>query len=92
MSEPICAACEGTEICEACEGPNLTRGLRMLQDAIEDMDRRMSEGAGVDEDGWIIGYRLPTGPWARVIAASRGIFRTPAPPDLPPNQIARPSI
>jgi hypothetical protein len=38
---------------------------------IEAMDVRMQEGAAVDEDGWIIGYRLPTGPWHKLIAWAR---------------------
>ena len=38
---------------------------------IEAMDVRMQEGAAVDEDGWVVGYRLPTGPWHKLIAWAR---------------------
>lgn len=39
---------------------------------IEDMDRRMPEQATEDADGWINSYRIPVGPWHRLLGWARG--------------------
>jgi hypothetical protein len=46
--------------------------LRQGQALINDMDLRMPEQATEDQDGWIISYRIPVGPWHRILGWCRG--------------------
>lgn len=39
---------------------------------VEDMDLRMPEQATEDADGWINSYRIPVGPWHRLLGWARG--------------------
>ena len=39
---------------------------------VEDMDLRMPEHATEDADGFITSYRIPVGPWHRLLGWSRG--------------------
>lgn len=46
----------------------LTKGRTL----VEDMDLRMPDQATEDADGWINSYRIPVGPWHRLLGWSRG--------------------
>jgi hypothetical protein len=39
---------------------------------VEDMDLRMPEQTTEDASGWITSYRIPVGPWHRLLGWSRG--------------------
>ena len=39
---------------------------------VNDMDLRMPEQATEDADGWINSYRIPVGPWHRLLGWARG--------------------
>jgi len=39
---------------------------------VNDMDLRMPEQATEDDDGWINSYRIPVGPWHRLLGWARG--------------------
>jgi len=39
---------------------------------VEDMDELMPTQATEDADGWINSYRIPVGPWHRLLGWSRG--------------------
>jgi hypothetical protein len=39
---------------------------------VNDMDLRMPEQATEDADGWINSYRIPVGPWHRILGWARG--------------------
>lgn len=45
--------------------------LREGRALVEEMDRRMPEQATEDEDGFITSYRIPVGPWHRLLAWAR---------------------
>ena len=54
------------------EVERLRAALKKGHDLVEDMDLRMPEQATEDADGWINSYRIPVGPWHRLLGWSRG--------------------
>ena len=54
------------------ENERLRAALARGRALVEDMDLRMPEQATEDADGWINSYRIPVGPWHRLLGWSRG--------------------
>lgn len=50
----------------------LRAALERGKTLVEEMDRRMPEQATEDADGWINSYRIPVGPWHRLLGWTRG--------------------
>ena len=50
----------------------LREHLKRGQILINEMDQRMPEQATEDADGWINSYRIPVGPWHRILGWARG--------------------
>lgn len=50
----------------------LEEALRQGRDLVNAMDVKMPEQAAVDEDDWIVNYRIQTGPWHRLLGWARG--------------------
>jgi hypothetical protein len=63
------------------EAEELNRLAATGQQLVEAMARKMPEGATEDEDGWITSYRIPVGPWHRLLAWSRS-FATGLGPEI----------
>lgn len=62
----------------------LETALRRGRELVEQMDWRMPEHATEDEDGWINSYRIPVGPWHRLLAWARdGALQPPGTPEEP---------
>jgi len=56
----------------ARENERLRAALAKGSALVEDMDLRMPDQATEDADGWINSYRIPVGPWHRLLGWSRG--------------------
>lgn len=54
------------------ENERLRKHLKRGQTLINEMDLRMPEQATEDADGWINSYRIPVGPWHRILGWARG--------------------
>jgi ACT domain-containing protein len=62
----VCLADERVEV------EQLRAALEKGRRLVEDMDLRMPEQATEDADGWINSYRIPVGPWHRLLGWARG--------------------
>jgi hypothetical protein len=68
----ICGCLDG-ERCELrAENERLQAHIAKGQSLVNDMDLRMPEQATEDADGWINSYRIPVGPWHRLLGWARG--------------------
>lgn len=54
------------------ENERLRAALERGKTLVEEMDQRMPEQATEDADGWINSYRIPVGPWHRLLGWARG--------------------
>jgi len=54
------------------ENERLRAHIEKGHSLVNDMDLRMPEQATEDADGWINSYRIPVGPWHRLLGWARG--------------------
>jgi hypothetical protein len=54
------------------ENERLRANIEKGHNLVNDMDLRMPEQATEDADGWINSYRIPVGPWHRLLGWARG--------------------
>lgn len=59
---------------ESASNERLRAALEQGRMLVGEMDARMSEQATEDEDGFIASYRIPVGPWHRIIGWARGAW------------------
>lgn len=52
----------------------LRAALEQGRTLVGEMDARMPEQAAEDEDGFITSYRIPVGPWHRILGWAHGAW------------------